>query len=110
MIRYLDEGKHLNPLMQGAAAVLVYFYSDSCAPCRALRPKVEELVKGRFPEMDLIYVDAASFPALAAEYQAFSLPVLLVLFEGKEFRRFSKYVSPKELETAIGRYYDLYFS
>lgn len=110
MIGYLDKGNDINLVVSESAALLVYFYSDSCAPCKALRPKVEGLMRERFPKMHLLYVDAAAFPYLAAEHHAFSLPVLLVFFEGKEFRRFSKYVSPAGLESAIERYYDLYFS
>ena len=90
-------------------ALLVYFYSDSCAPCVALRPKVTELLAREFPQMTLAMVDAAEYQKTAASFNAFSLPVLVIFFEGKEYRRFSKYVSMSELEVSIRRVYDLYF-
>ena len=34
---------------------------------------------------------------------------ILVFFEGKEFRRFSKYVSIAELKDAVDRYYKMIF-
>jgi len=43
-----------------------------------------------------------------ADFQAFSFPVLSFSFEGKEYLRFSKYVSISELSESIGRIYDLY--
>lgn len=92
-----------------AENLLVYFLNDGCAPCQSLRPRVEELMATRFPLMDLLYVDAGQFPGLIAEYHAYSQPVLIFFFEGKEFLRYSKYVSIHELQESIGRIYDLYY-
>jgi hypothetical protein len=58
--------------------------------------------------MDLAYVNSAQFPELVGEFNAFGFPVLIFFFEGKEFLRYSKYVSIKELEESIGRIYRLY--
>lgn len=91
-------------------AVLVYFFSDSCAPCIALRPKVSELLENEFPKMKLLMLDAAGNPSTAADFNAFSLPVLVIYFDGKEYRRFSKYISVSELRESIRRVYDVYFS
>lgn len=90
-------------------AVLVYFYNDDCAPCISLRPKVESLVKTEFPKMDLFWVNSKATPDIPAAHGIFANPSILVFFEGKEFRRFSKYVSTDELRQAIARYYTLLF-
>ena len=108
MIIRLDAPELLNGLVNKAENLLVYFYNDGCAPCVSLRPKVEQLIGERFPKMDMVYVDASRFPGLIADFQAFSFPVLIFFFEGKEYLRFSKYVSISELSESIGRIYDLY--
>ena len=104
----IDTLSNLNAHVLGAPT-LVYFYSDMCAPCVSLRPKVRELVAAKFPRLDLVMINAMKQPGLSAGYQVFTFPVLIIFFEGKEFRRFSKYISLAELESVIGRLYSLYF-
>ena len=108
MIIRIDSAEALKGIINKTENLLVYFFNDDCAPCMGLRPKVEEMISNRFPKMDLVYVDAKQFPKLNAEYQAYSYPVLLFFFEGKEYLRYSKYVSVSEMSESIGRIYDLY--
>ncbi|MCB2219817.1 MAG: thioredoxin family protein [Bacteroidetes bacterium] len=89
--------------------VLLYFYNDDCAPCISLRPKVESLLANRFPKMKLIWVNSKTTPDIPASHHVFANPTILIFFDGKEFKRFSKYVSVDELEEAIERYYALIF-
>jgi thioredoxin 1 len=108
MIIRIDRAEILYETVNSAENLLVYFYNDDCAPCVSLRPKVEQLISERFPLMDLIYVNAKVFPELIGLYQVYSFPVLIFFFEGKEYLRYSKYVSMTELGESIGRIYDLY--
>jgi len=108
MITRIKSAKELKGYINKAENLLVYFFNDECAPCLSLRPKVEELIVNRFPLMDLIYIDGKQFPELIAAYQAFSFPVLIFFFEGKEYLRYGKFVSLSELSDSIGRIYDLY--
>ncbi|MEM0996392.1 MAG: thioredoxin family protein [Bacteroidota bacterium] len=93
-----------------APAVLLYFYHDHCAPCRALRPKVETLLHTQFSEMQLVYVNGMEHRNLSARWQVFGFPTLVGLFEGKEYFRKSKFISLAELSEAIARPYRLRFS
>ncbi len=90
-------------------ATLIYFYSNHCAPCLSLRPKVEEMITSDFQKMGLIFVDSEAHPETAAKYQVFASPTILLYFDGKETKRFSKYISVSELGQSIQRYYDMIF-
>jgi thioredoxin-like negative regulator of GroEL len=92
------------------AAMMLYFYNDHCAPCLSLRPKVDELAKQKFPEMKLAFINSEGNESITAQYGVFSNPTIIVFFEGKEYKRFSKYISTSELEEAIDRPYQLLFS
>jgi thioredoxin 1 len=96
-------------LISSSPALLLYFYNDSCAPCVALRPKVEELIDDEFPLMRHSYINAVTFPELAASNGVFASPTIIVFFDGKENFRVSKYISIDELESRIGRYYEMIF-
>ena len=91
----------MEALIQASAALLLYFYNDSCAPCVALRPKVNE--------MQHAYINAAIYPELSASAGVFASPTIIVYFDGKENFRVSKYVSVQELSDRIQRYYSLRF-
>jgi thiol-disulfide isomerase/thioredoxin len=108
MIIRIDSAEVLAGIVNKAENLLVYFFNDDCAPCMSLRPKVEDLIGNRFPLMDLVYIDAKKFPKLVADYHAFNFPVLIFFFEGKEYLRYSMFVSLSELSESIGRIYDLY--
>lgn len=100
----------LEQLNRDQAALLVYFYNDSCAPCVALRPKVEQMVTEQFPLMAHTYVNAAEFPELSASNGVFASPTIVVFFDGKENFRVSKYISIDELGGRIERYYKMLFN
>lgn len=90
-------------------ALILYFYNDHCAPCISLRPKVIQMVEEDFPEMKLVFVNSEKFPELPAKYNVFSNPTIILFFEGKEFRRESKYISIPQLAEEIARPYNLIF-
>lgn len=91
-------------------ALIIYFYNDDCPPCLSLRPKVEVLIEKEYPEMKLIFVNSKNHPEIPASFGIFSNPTLLVYFDGKESKRFSKYISTSELSQSIDRYYNMIFS
>jgi thioredoxin 1 len=99
----------LDQLNSNSPALLLYFYNDSCAPCVALRPKVETMITEEFPKMSYSYINAAQYPELAASNGVFASPTIVVFFDGKETFRVSKYISIDELSGRIGRYYEMIF-
>lgn len=108
MVIQINAVKELKSMIDRSENLLIYFYNDDCAPCLSLRPKVEEMMRDKFPLMDMAYVNGKKFPDLVGEFNAFGFPVLIFCFEGKEFLRYSKYVSVSELVESIGRIYYLY--
>lgn len=100
----------LQSLLKKEMAVLIYFYNDDCPPCLSLRPKVEEMVNSDLPRMKIIWVNSKSTPEIPANFGVFANPTILIYFEGREFKRYSKYVSVIELKQAASRYYNLMFT
>lgn len=90
-------------------AVLVYFSTPECRVCRALRPKIAELLAREFPRVTGLYLDCAAVPAAAARHQVFAVPTLLAFFEGREWLRKGRSVSLDELRAGLARPYRLLF-
>ncbi|MFP4471450.1 MAG: thioredoxin family protein [Bacteroidales bacterium] len=100
----------LRGLIGQEKGVVAYFYSDRCAPCVSLRPKVLQLIEQEFPLMKLVFINSERQPEIPAAYGVFANPAILVFFEGREFRRYSKYISINELGGDIERIYNMVFS
>ena len=90
-------------------AVAIYFTSSECNVCKVLKPKVRELIEQKFPEMVLYFINIVENPEIAAEFQVFTVPVVLIYFEGREFIRKVRNIGLIELEKEIIRPYRLLF-
>lgn len=62
--------------------VLVDFYADWCGPCRMLSPLVDEIAKEN-PHYLVAKVNVDDEPELAQEFGVSSIPMLVVLKNGK---------------------------
>ncbi len=96
-------------LLATKPAFLLYFINNTCSVCQALRPKLEGLLKVRFPEIEFIGVDAAESREFAGQLQMMTVPGILLFLEGREYLRSSGMTSITELEEKIGRFYGLMF-
>jgi thioredoxin-like negative regulator of GroEL len=102
--------KEIQTLIQEEKAVLLYFSSDSCSVCKVLKPKVRELLTSKFPLMALRYVNTELSPMIAGQYRVFTIPTLLIYFEGREQLRYSRNISISQLEESLSRPYSLVFA
>jgi thioredoxin 1 len=89
---------------------LLYFSHQNCGVCKVLRPKVEQMIGEYFPQLEFSYVDIEKSPVVAAGHRVFTVPVILVFFEGQEFYRFARGISIGELQQQIERPYQLKFN
>jgi thioredoxin-like negative regulator of GroEL len=90
-------------------SVALYFTSPGCNICTVLKPKVRELIVQKFPKMNLRFIDITENPMTAAEFQVFTVPVILIYFEGQEYIRKMRNIGLIELEKEISRPYELLF-
>lgn len=109
MEKEITQISQIQNAIENEPGLITYFYSDNCAPCKSLRPKVLDLVKNSFPKMKILFINSEKHPEISAEFGIFSNPTLLVYFDRKEYVRKSKYVSISELSSSIERLYDMMF-
>ncbi len=109
MYNELETLEQLQEHINNEEAAMVYFYSDKCAPCISLRPKVHSLVTEEFPKMKLAFINAEKHPNLTARFNIFANPTLIIFFDGREYKRESKYISIPQLAKEIERPYNMIF-
>ena len=105
----LNDPEAFERFLQDHPAAAVYFTRAGCNVCHVLRPRLEELFAHSFPRMGFAMVDAEAAPAVAGQQRVFTVPTLLVFFDGDEALRKARGISPMELARELERPYALYF-
>jgi thioredoxin 1 len=104
----------LNPrefeyLIKSKDALMVYFFQEKCGVCKTLFPKVENLIRSRFPKIELLLLEAEKNRELTAQLRMLAVPGIILFLDGKEFFRSNGLVAIPELEGKIERPYQLLF-
>ena len=97
----------LQDKIEGEPGLLIYFSNESCSVCKILKPKVSDLLRERFPRLTACYVDIDKSPILSGQHRIFTIPSILIFFQGKEHFRFSRNIALHQLEAAIAKPYQL---
>ena len=103
----LNDLDELNTKLKNDLALVVYFSSPSCNVCHVLRPKLMEALEKEYPTIGRYHADIALTPQIAAQFQVFSAPTIIVFFEGKEFIRKGRAMSVDGLIQEIKRPFEL---
>jgi thiol-disulfide isomerase/thioredoxin len=74
----------LSGIGQTGQTVLLDFYTDWCAPCRAMSPTIQGLVAAGYPVQR---VNKDQNPALAAKFNVQSIPCFVMVVDGREADR-----------------------
>ncbi len=81
--------------------VLVDFYADWCAPCRAMKPVLEDLKAQMGEELTIFKIDVDKNQAISERYAIRSIPTLILFKNGEPVWRKSGMASSVELKKAV---------
>lgn len=81
--------------------VLLDFYQASCAPCRALEPRLEAFVRRHAGELRVLQVDVDEDMPTAQAFGLQSLPTLIVFGDGDEKARLDGAIRDDDLDAAL---------
>jgi thioredoxin 1 len=91
----------LTEVATGPGIVLLDFWQASCAPCRALEPRLEQFAS-RHPGGFAGYrIDVDTEQQAIATYQVLSIPTIVVLRAGNEVTRLDGLIRDIDLEHAL---------
>lgn len=87
---------------------IIYFSGSTCGACDAIKEKVLHIIKD-YEKIEFMEINAVENKELAASYNIFSLPILLLFVNGKETLRVGRYFNLLDFKNSIDRYYNLVF-
>jgi thioredoxin-like negative regulator of GroEL len=105
---YIKSNEELKNIKEKYSMVIVYFGSEMCGVCGALKPKIEEMLKS-YPNIKSVQVDVDISLEMAATNNIFTIPGILLFIDGKEAIREARFISVPDIENKISRYYEMYF-
>jgi thioredoxin 1 len=99
-----NTGDELSMALQSGRPVLVDFGSNSCTPCRQLRPILQEIKKEQEGKLEVLVIDVNKNQGLSGEYRIQVIPTL-VFFDsrGKELFRQQGFMSKAPLMEHLKR-------
>ncbi|MFA9422353.1 MAG: thioredoxin family protein [Sedimentibacter sp.] len=107
-MEFLFLNEELRNIIANNNMTIVYFGSNMCGVCGAIEPKIIELLI-KYPKIKYVHVDVEKSREIAATYNIFTIPGILLFIDGKEVIREARYISVQDLDNKISRYYDLYY-
>lgn len=86
VILEVDEENFESEVLKSDKKVLVDFFATWCAPCRVVKPRINEIATEN-PELKVVEVDVDKCKNLAEKYGVYSIPTLVVIENGEEINR-----------------------
>ena len=81
-------------VLEAEGPVLIDFFANWCGPCKMLSPIIDEIAKEK-PEVKVCKVNVDEEAELAAGFQVMSIPMLVVMKDGKAVQK-AVGVQPKD--------------
>ena len=105
----LESTEEIKDYISRNSAVLLYFSTQNCNVCKVLKPKLIDFFNSDFPLVNMGFVNVDELPDAAAQNNIFSVPTILIYFDGKEMLRKSRNINFQQLHNELQRPYSLYF-
>ncbi|MCP9952706.1 thioredoxin family protein [Actinomadura madurae] len=89
-------------LARTAEPLMVDFWAESCLPCQALAPVLEQIAAEHAGRLRIATVRLDDNPGLARRFQIMALPTLIVFIDGRETKRITEVTTKAGLHRELG--------
>jgi thioredoxin 1 len=100
-IEEVDDGNFAKTVLGSSRPVLVDFWAQWCAPCRALAPIVEAVAERYGESAQVVKLNIDRNPSIVETLRIEAIPTLIVFHDGEEKERIIGAVSQDVIARAI---------
>ena len=97
----LTDSNFKQEVISSSTPVLVDFWAEWCAPCRALAPVVEKIAEANTGRLKVGKLNVDENPETAQEYGIQGIPTLLLFKEGKLIHQMVGFQSQANIQRGI---------
>ena len=90
-------------VLESKVPVLLDFSAKWCGPCRMLAPVLEEMEQAYAKRIKILTVDVDQEPELAQQFGVVSIPMVVLLQNGKAVDTFVGYRSKDQVQTFLNQ-------
>jgi thioredoxin 1 len=105
-VQKVSEAMFEREVLQSELPVLIDLYADWCAPCKVLAPRVEAVAREYAGRLKVVKINTDESPRIAQAFRAQSIPMLVLIVEGRPAGMLKGAVSKEEIvqlvEQAVG--------
>ena len=100
-IRDVTDSTFEEEVLQSERPVLVDFWAEWCAPCRALAPVIQQIADEHHERLHVVKLDVDSSPSTPAKFSVRAMPTLLFFRDGKVVDSLVGAVPKKQVEDKV---------
>lgn len=107
-MRDLQELRSMNSIdtfIKDNELAMLYISKPNCSVCHGLLPQVQDLMI-QYPEIKLGHINVEHVPEIAGRFSIFTVPVLLIFMDGKEYIREARIVHLQLLDDKLRKLYN----
>lgn len=97
--------EHIETFITENRLAFLYFSRPNCSVCHGLLPQVQQLMNS-YPQINTAHINVEEVQEVAGRFSIFTIPVLLLFVDGKEYIREARIVHLDLLEEKIRRIYE----
>ncbi|WP_300382177.1 thioredoxin family protein [Clostridium sp.] len=87
---------------------ILYFSGATCGACEVIKRKINKILVD-YKEVNFIEINGVEEKEIAAKYDVFTLPLVILFIEGKESLRIGRNIDILDFKNSIDRYYNLLY-
>ena len=89
-------------VLQAERPVLVEFTAEWCAPCKQLKPVLEELAREWAGVAEVVEFDVDKDPQMAVRYRVLGVPTMILFVQGQVKARLTGFMPKKAIVKKFG--------
>ncbi len=95
----------IHDFLQAHQLSFLYISRQNCSVCHGLLPQVQQMME-KYPEIKMGHIDADEVMEVAGRFSVFTVPVLLLFVDGKEYVREARIVHMDLFNEKINKIYE----